>query len=112
MLGPVCFKSNNQVTKTLTITQLSKHRCKLLVPAGGMLHVAIAIILTYVIVKLSRVQKSGKLSKKVFVLEPTVNYIWLQSYKIKSVSFKTLLNKLNSNYFKERLVHFDGTVVK
>ena len=40
-----------------------------------------------------------------------VNYIWLQSYKIKSVSFKKPPNRLNFNYFKERLVHFNGTVV-
>ena len=71
LLGPMCFKSNNQITKTLTITQLAEHHCKQLVPAGEVLHVAIAIILANIVVKLSPVQKSGKLS-----------------YKIKSVSFQ------------------------
>ena len=41
----------------------------------------------------------------------SINYIWLQSYKIKSVSFQKPANRLNFNYFKERLVHFNGTVV-
>ena len=69
LLGPMCFKSNNQITKTLTITQLAEHHRKQLVPAGEVLHVAITIILANVVVKLSPVQKSGKLSKNVFVLE-------------------------------------------
>ena len=69
LLGPMCFKSNYQITKTLTITQLAEHHCKQLVPAGEVLHVAIAIILANVVVKLSPVQKSGKLSKNLFVLE-------------------------------------------
>ena len=59
-----------------------------LVPTGEVLHVAIAIILANVVVKLSPVQKSGKLSKNVFVLEHSSQLIWLQSYKIKSVSFQ------------------------
>ena len=88
LLGPMCFKSNNQITKTLTITQLAEHHCKQLVPAGEVLHVAIAIILANIVVKLSPVQKSGKLSKNVFVLEHSSQLIWLQSYKIKSVSFQ------------------------
>ena len=70
----MCFKSNNQITKTLTITKLAEHHRKQLVPTGEVLHVAIAIILANIVVKLSPVQK--------------VNYIWLQSYKIKSVSFQ------------------------
>ena len=69
LLGSMCFKSNNQITKTLTITQLAEHHCKQLVPAGEVFHVAIAIILANIVVELSSVQKSGKLSKNVFVLE-------------------------------------------
>ena len=69
LFGPMCFKSNNQITKTLTITQLAEHHCKQLVPTGEVLHVAITIILANVVVKPSPVQKSGKLSKNVFVLE-------------------------------------------
>ena len=55
--------------KTLTITKLAEHHRKQLVPTGEVLYVAIAIILANVVVKLSPVQKSGKLSKNVFVLE-------------------------------------------
>ena len=69
LFGSMCIISNNQVTKIQTITQLAKHHCKQLVPAGEVLHVAITIILANVVVKLSPVQKSGKLSKNVFVLE-------------------------------------------
>ena len=69
MLSPMCFKSNNQVTKTLAITQLAEHHCKQLVPTGEVLHITIAIILANVVVELSPVQKSGKLSENVFVLE-------------------------------------------
>ena len=69
LLGPMCFKSNNQITKTLTITQLAEHHCKQLVPTGEVLHIAIAIILANVVVELSPVLKSDKLSENVFVLE-------------------------------------------
>ena len=68
-LGTMWVKSNNKITKTLTITQLTKHHYKQLIPTSEVFHVAIAIILANVVVKLSPVQKSGKLSKNVFVLE-------------------------------------------
>ena len=66
---PDVLQKHNQITKALTITQLTEHHCKQLIPAGKMLHVAITIILANVVVKLSSVQKSSKLSKNVFVLE-------------------------------------------
>ena len=73
LLGPMGFKSDYQISKTLTITQLTEHHCKQLVPTSEVLHVAITIILANVVVnvvvKLSSVQKSSKLSKNVFVLE-------------------------------------------
>lgn len=69
LFGPMCLKSNNQITKTLTITQLTEHHSKHLVPASGVFHVAITIILANIVIKLSPVQKSSKLSKNVFVLE-------------------------------------------
>ena len=64
----MCFKGNNQVTQTLTITQLSKHHCKQLIPASEVFHIAVAVILANIVVELSSVQKSSKLSKNVFVL--------------------------------------------
>ena len=49
--------------------KMAEHHRKQLVPTGEVLHVEIAIILANVVVKLSPVQKIGKLSKNVFVLE-------------------------------------------
>ena len=68
LLGPICIKNNNQITNTLTITQLNEHHCKQFTPAGKMLHIAITIILANVVFKLGPVQKSGKL-KNVYALE-------------------------------------------
>ena len=104
LLGTMCFKSNNQITKALTITQLTKHHYKQLIPTSEVFHVAIAIILANVVVKLSPVQKSCKLSKNVFVSDCKVT-------KSSPFHFKSLLNRLYFNYFKERLVYFNGTLV-
>ena len=108
----MCFECNNQITKTLTITQLTKHHCKQLVPASEVFHIAITIILANVVVELGPVQKSGKLSKNVFVLEHS-SQLYLAAKLQNQVRFisKNLLNRLNFNHFKERLVHFNGTVV-
>ena len=75
LLGTMCFKSNNQITKTLTITQLTKHHYKQLIPTSEVFHVAIAIILANVVVKLSPVQKSCKLSKTYLSWNIAVNCI-------------------------------------
>ena len=69
LLGPMCLKGYNQITQTLTITPLSEHHCKQLVPTSEVFHVAITIILANNVIELSPVQKSGKLSKNVFVLK-------------------------------------------
>ena len=68
--------------------KMAEHHRKQLVPTGEVLHVAIAIILANVVVKLS----------------PEVT-------KSSLFHFKKPPNRLNFNYFKERLVHFNGTVV-
>ena len=60
LLGTVCFKSHNQITKTLTITQLSKHHRLWLVPADKVLHIANVIILENTVVKLGAIQKNDK----------------------------------------------------
>lgn len=65
----MCFKSNNQISQTLSITQLTKHHCMQLIPTSEMLHITLSIILADIVVKLSSVQKSGELGKNVFVLE-------------------------------------------
>ena len=38
------FKSHNQVSQALTVTELAKHQCKELVPAGEMLDILVATI--------------------------------------------------------------------
>ena len=40
-----------------------------MIPTSEMLHIAVSIILANIVVKLSSIQKSGELSKNVFVLE-------------------------------------------
>ena len=57
------------ISQTLSITQLTKHHSKQLIPTSEMLHIAVSIILANIVVKLSSVQKSGELGKNVFVLE-------------------------------------------
>ena len=70
----MCFKSNNQISQTLSITQLTKHHSKQLIPTSEMLHIAVSIILANIVVKLSSVQKSGELGKNVFVLEHSSHF--------------------------------------
>src|SRR5574344_1519205 len=74
LLYSMCFKSNNQISQTLSITQLTKHHCKQLIPTSEMLHIAVSIILANIVVKLSSVQKSGELGKNVFVLEHSSHF--------------------------------------
>ena len=77
LLCSMCFKSNNQISQTLSITQLTKHHCKQLIPTSEMLYIAISVILANIVVKLSSVQKSGELGKNVFVLE----HNWYHSFQ-------------------------------
>ena len=56
-------------SQALTVTQLSKHHRKHLIPASEMFHISVAIILANIIVELSPVQKSGWLREYVFALE-------------------------------------------
>ena len=61
-------QSNYQVTQTFTVTELTKHHSKQLVPTCKMLNIPIAVVFANVVVKLSSVQKYGKLRKNVSVL--------------------------------------------
>ena len=62
------IQCNYQVAKTFTIAELSKHHSKELVPACEMFDISVTIVFAYVIIKLSSVQKYGKLRKNVSVL--------------------------------------------
>ena len=66
-----------------------------------------------IVIKLSPVQKSGKLSKNVFVLEHS-SQLYLAEKLQNQVRFiqKKTFDRLIFNYFKDRLAHFDGTAVK
>jgi len=63
----MCFKSNNQISQTLSITQLTKHHSKQLIPTSEMLHIAVSIILVNQMAKLVIVEKSYQLGENVFV---------------------------------------------
>ncbi len=65
----MCYKSNNQISQTLSITQLTKLHCKQLIPASEMLHIAVSILLANFVVKLSSVLKSSELGKNIFIME-------------------------------------------
>lgn len=56
-----------------------KHHNKKLVPIGEALHKSIPIILAYIVVKLSPVQKSSKLSKNIFVLVHIQFFVFLHT---------------------------------
>ncbi len=43
----MCIQSNNQITKTFTVAQLSEHQSKKLIPASKMFNIPITIILLY-----------------------------------------------------------------
>lgn len=43
----MCIQSNNQVSKTFTVAQLSEHQSKKLISTGKMLNILVAIILLY-----------------------------------------------------------------
>ena len=68
LLCSMCFKSNNQISQTLSITQLTKHHCKQLIPTSEMLHIAVSVILVNQMAKLVIVEKFYQLGENVFVL--------------------------------------------
>ena len=67
LLCSMCFKSNNQISQTLSVTQLTKHHCKQLIPTCEMLHIAVSIILVNQMAKLVIVEKFYQLGENVFV---------------------------------------------
>lgn len=67
LLCSMCFKSNNQISQTLSIAQLTKHHSKQLIPTSEMLHIAVSIILVNQMAKLVIVEKFYQLGENVFV---------------------------------------------
>ena len=114
LLCSMCFKSNNQISQTLSITQLTKHHSKQLIPASKMLHITVSIILADIVVKPSSVQKSGELGKNVFVLEHnshlnlTAKLLWTkQAAKYITSNCKYSPSKLAALYAIELLHNKD-----
>ena len=67
LLFSMYFKSNNQISQTLSITQLTKHHSKQLIPTSEMLHIAVPIILVNQMAKLVIVEEFYQLGENVFV---------------------------------------------
>ena len=55
------------ISQTLSITQLTKHHSKQLIPTSEMLHIAVSIILVNRMAKLVIVEKFYQLGENVFV---------------------------------------------
>ena len=60
------LQGHNQVTQALTITELSEHQSKELIPTSKMLDVAIPIVLVNKVTELVAIQKLYQLSEDVF----------------------------------------------
>lgn len=46
-LAMVGLKSHNQVTQSITITQLTEHHCEQLIPASEALYISVSVILAH-----------------------------------------------------------------
>ena len=67
-LGLMSLQNSYQVTQTLAITKLPKHKGKELVPASEMLDVTVTRVFASQIIEVIPVEKCNQLSKNVFVL--------------------------------------------
>ena len=111
-LGLVGFKSRDQVSQALTVTELSEHQSKELIPAGEMLDITVTVILVNKTAELVIVQKLYQLGEYIFVLvHLTVNLIGCKITNSNRRALKIYRKRLYFSDFKERLVHFNGTVV-
>ena len=107
------FKSHYHVSQAFTVTELSEHQSKKLVPAGEMLDITVTVILVNKTAELVIVQKLYQLSEYIFVLvHLTVNLIGCKITNSNRRAFKTARKRLYFSDFKERLAHFNGTVVR
>ena len=111
-LGLVGFKSRDQVSQALTVTELSEHQSKELIPAGEMLDITVTVILVNKTAELVIVQKLYQLGEYIFVLvHLTVNLIGCKITNSNRRALKISRKRLYFSDFKERLFHFNGTVV-
>jgi hypothetical protein len=101
LLGPMCFKSNNQITKTLTITQLAEHHCKQLVPTGEVLHIPVAVIVVRYPEEHILVDEVQQLREHVFPFVHIAVVCLDGKDKFKSARLKKPCNSLTYSNFKE-----------
>ena len=66
LVGLQCY---DNITQTLTITELSEHECHELIPASEALYIPITIILANKIIEVISVEKRYQLCENEFVLE-------------------------------------------
>jgi hypothetical protein len=76
-LVAVSLDDDNQVSQTLTVSQLAEHHHKQLVPAREVLHIVVAIVFGHNSIEFAPVKKRSKLSINVFVLI----HVWVISHK-------------------------------
>ena len=63
------FKSHNQVSKTLTVTELPEHQSKKLVPAGEMFDILVATIFAGEIIEVIPIEERCYLRKDKLILK-------------------------------------------
>jgi hypothetical protein len=56
-LGPMGFKSHYHIAQTLTVTELTEHQSKKLVPAGEALDILVTIIFASEIIEVIPIKK-------------------------------------------------------
>lgn len=61
-------QSDNQISQTFPVRQLTEHERKQLIPTSEVFHVLVAIILGYNSIEPISVKEGGKLSENEFVL--------------------------------------------
>lgn len=106
------FEGHYQVSQALTVAELPEHQCKKLVPAGEMLDITVPIILVNKATELVIVQKLYQLGEYIFVfIHFAVNLFDCKITNSNRRALKTTRKRLYFSDFKERLVHFNGTVV-
>jgi len=70
---------------TLTVTELTEHQRKELIPAGEMLDILVTIVLASKVIEVISVKECYQLGENELIFEHTQPCIWLQSYEFKSV---------------------------
>ena len=90
---------------------MTEHQRKKLVPTGEVFHISVATVFIDEITELILIQKLHELSENVFGFVHCSQIFDCKNTNSNRRTIKNGCSRLNFNYFKERLVHFNGTVV-